>query len=88
MQGSAKPAATYYAVRLSEKKLLKSVVVIIFGSCSFSLPFIFLQNLSLYFSEWVEEADKQKSGGLCDAQKQYHRPHFKYSFYNAEAQVQ
>jgi hypothetical protein len=42
----------------------------------------------LDFSEWVEEADKQKSGGLCDAQKQYHRPHFKYSFYNAEAQVQ
>jgi hypothetical protein len=54
----------------------------------FTTNYFFLQNFSLDFSEWVEEADKQKSGGLCDAQKQYHRPHFKYSFYNAEAQVQ
>ncbi len=54
-----------------------------------SPPIIFfLQNLSLDFSEWVEEADKQKSGGLCDAEKQSHMPHYKYSFYNAEAQVQ
>ncbi len=40
------------------------------------------------FSEWVEEADKQKSGGFCDAQELSHMPHYKYSFYNAEVQVQ
>jgi hypothetical protein len=49
---------------------------------------LFVSKSLLGFSEWVEEADKEKSGGLCDAQKQYHRPHFKYSFYNAEAQVE
>jgi hypothetical protein len=41
----------------------------------------------MFSSEWVEEADKDRSSGICDGRKLYHHPHFRYSFYNAEAEV-